>query len=66
MQIQLNGEALRVAEGISLADLLVQLSLSTKRLAVECNGELVPRSMHAQHCLSENDRVEIVEAMGGG
>ena len=66
MQIQLNGEATAVTEGLSVAVLLEQLALSGRRLAVECNGELVPRSQHAEHTLSAGDRIEIVEAMGGG
>lgn len=66
MHIQLNGETTAVSDGLSVAALLEQLSLSGKRLAVECNGQLVPRSQHAEHVLSAGDRVEIVEAMGGG
>lgn len=66
MQIQLNGEPMTVAEGMTVAALLEQLALTGKRLAVECNGHLVPRSQHAEHQLSTDDRIEIVEAMGGG
>jgi len=66
MHILLNGETTAVTDDLSVAALLDQLSLSGKRLAVECNGELVPRSQHAEHVLSAGDRIEIVEAMGGG
>jgi sulfur carrier protein len=66
MHILLNGETTAVTDDLSVAALLDQLSLSGKRLAVECNGQLVPRSQHAEHVLSAGDRIEIVEAMGGG
>ena len=66
MQIQLNGESMMVADGATVAVLLEQLALTGKRLAVECNGHLVPRSQHAEKVLSPGDRIEIVEAMGGG
>ena len=66
MHILLNGETTAVTDDLSVAALLDQLSLSGKRLAVECNGELVPRSQHAEPVLSAGDRIEIVEAMGGG
>ena len=66
MQLQLNGEPMTVAEGATVITLLEQLALTGKRLAVECNGHLVPRSQHAEQVLSVGDRIEIVEAMGGG
>ncbi len=46
--------------------LLGQLGLAGKRVAVELNGEIVPRSRHAAQALAEGDRLEIVVAVGGG
>lgn len=66
MQIQVNGDSLQVNEGISLSDLINQLELGEKRIAIELNLEIVPRSQHAETLLAEADRVEIVHAIGGG
>jgi sulfur carrier protein len=66
MQVIVNGKPLAVSAGTSVADLLTQLSLAGKRVAVERNGEIVPRSQHAQALLADGDRLEIVVAVGGG
>ena len=66
MQITVNGEPREVQEGLLLSDLVAGLSLEGSRYAVEVNEELVPRSEHAGHRLQPGDRVEIVQAIGGG
>jgi len=66
MNIIVNGEARDVAESTSIADLLEQMQLTGKRLAVEINDEIVPRGEHTTHILSDNDKIEIVHAIGGG
>jgi sulfur carrier protein len=66
MNILINGRNEEVREGLPLPQLLDQLELSGKRIAVEVNEELVPRSAHADCVLQEGDRVEIVQAIGGG
>lgn len=66
MDIQLNGEPRQLAEGDTVADLLRNEQLAERRVAVEVNGEIVPRGLHATHALGEGDRVEIVHALGGG
>jgi sulfur carrier protein len=66
MNIRLNGEALQVPLNSSISDLLIAQGLVGKRIAVECNGEIVPRSQHANHSLQANDALEIVHAIGGG
>jgi len=66
MQVLVNGKPLAVAARISVADLLIQLGLAGKRVAVERNGDIVPKSLHATTHLTENDRLEIVVAVGGG
>ncbi|MGB5623010.1 MAG: sulfur carrier protein ThiS [Gammaproteobacteria bacterium] len=66
MQIIVNGETRQVAEQISAAELVESLGLGQRRLALEVNGEIVPRSQYASHGLAAGDRVEIVHAVGGG
>ncbi|AHE97114.1 sulfur carrier protein ThiS [Thioalkalivibrio paradoxus] len=70
MQILLNGEPHTLAsadrDAATLGQLVSELGLAGRRLAVEVNGELVPRGEHATFRLSPGDRVEIVQAIGGG
>ena len=66
MQIQVNGAMEVVPEHSTLSELLERLRLSGRRLAVELNGEIVPRSSYPQRPLKENDVLEIVQAIGGG
>ena len=65
LSITLNGEPTAVPSD-KLEDLLDSLNLQNKRYAVEINREIIPRSKHSSYKLSENDRIEIVEAVGGG
>ena len=62
----INGEARAFDGPITLAQLVDTLSLAGKRIAIEKNGEIVPRSQYAETQLVENDRLEIVVAVGGG
>ncbi|MFD2112769.1 sulfur carrier protein ThiS [Thiorhodococcus fuscus] len=66
MNILLNGEQREIAEGSLMSDLLEQLALGGQRFAVEVNAELVPRSRFAEHRLNPEDKVEIIQAVGGG
>jgi len=66
MQIYINGEEKMVTEQSSMAALIEQLALTGKRVAVEVNEELVPRSTFEQHMIQANDRIEIINAVGGG
>ncbi len=66
MTITLNGEPRDVATGTTVADLLGELEVLPKHVAIEVNLELVPRARHAEHALRENDRLEIVTLVGGG
>ena len=65
LSITLNGEP-TILPSNKLEDLLDSLNLQNKRYAVEINREIIPRSKHSSYLLSENDRIEIVEAVGGG
>lgn len=66
MQIHLNGQPYALSEPASIADLLQQLDLVGKRLAVEINEVIIPKSRHATTQLKVDDCVEIVHAIGGG
>lgn len=66
MQISVNGEPMQLADGATLMDLLAILKLQELRVAVELNQEIVPRSRHAGQTLQDQDRIEIVHAIGGG
>ena len=66
MNIQLNGQTRQVDDGITISALLEILELTGKRLAVEVNEDLVTRGRFDSHQLKEGDRVEIVQAIGGG
>jgi sulfur carrier protein len=66
MQIVLNGENTAVSEGITLTELVGSLQLAGQRLAIELNGDIVPRSRWPEVRLSNGDRAEIVRAIGGG
>ncbi len=66
MNILLNGEPKPVPADITAAGLIQMLELEGKRLAVEINEEIVPRSHYAARRLQPGDRVEIVHAIGGG
>ena len=66
MDIQLNGESRDIPTATTLAALLDREGLAQRRVAVEVNGEIVPRGRHATHVLQPGDTVEIVHALGGG
>jgi sulfur carrier protein len=66
MHIQLNGTDRVIPDAMTMSGLIDHLGLSGRRLAVEVNRELVPRSQFAEHPLQEGDSVEIIHAVGGG
>ena len=66
MDILLNGDSLPLPGPTTLARLLETQHLAERRVAVEVNGEIVPRGAHATHQLHAGDKVEIVHALGGG
>ena len=65
MRIQVNGENLEVAAA-TIQALVEELGLDVRKVAVERNLEIVPRSLHATITLAEGDRVELVQFVGGG
>ncbi|MBE9525476.1 MAG: sulfur carrier protein ThiS [Proteobacteria bacterium] len=66
MEIFVNGKSRQVEESFSALQLLESMELVGKRLALEINEEIVPKSRHAEYLIAAGDKVEIVNAIGGG
>jgi thiamine biosynthesis protein ThiS len=66
MHVIINAKKQEIPDASNLTQLLVFLNLQNKRLAIEVNKELVPRSLFTEHQLQLNDQIEIVQAIGGG
>ena len=66
VSLTINGEARALAAPATVASLLEAMKLTGKRVAVERNGDIVPRGLHATTTLADGDRLEIVVAVGGG
>lgn len=66
MQITINGDSREIGEACTLLQLLEQLELAGKRIAVERNEAIVPRARHGETVLRDGDRIEIIHAIGGG
>ena len=66
MEIIINGEPRQFPASLTVAALIEALGYGGKRIAIERNGEIVPRGRHAETALAEADRIEIVVAVGGG
>jgi sulfur carrier protein len=64
--VTINGERREFAQALAFAQLIEALGLAGKRIAIERNGEIVPRGQFAAHAISDGDRLEIVVAVGGG
>ena len=66
IQVTVNGKAHRFERPVEVAALLSTLDLAGKKVAVERNGEIVPRSAHPSTVINDGDQLEIVVAVGGG
>jgi len=66
IELVINGEPRTFPEPLTLSQLIELLDMAGKRIAIERNGEIVPRSQHASTPLASGDRLEIVVAVGGG
>ena len=66
ISVLINGEARHLDTPVSVTTLLEQMQLSSKRIALECNGEIIPHGQFNQRLLADGDRLEIVVAVGGG
>jgi len=66
MKILLNGTTYSIEDGSSINTLIEQLELKGKRLAVEINQEIIPKSEHDQYKIQQGDVIEIIHSIGGG
>ena len=66
MKVTVNGQERELVAPVTVAALLDTLGMAGKRVAVEINREIVPRSRHAEYKVQDKDRVEVVVAIGGG
>ena len=66
IQLTVNGQVHRFEAPLEVSALLASLNLAGKKVAVERNGEIVPRGEHARTLIADGDRLEIVVAVGGG
>ncbi|MEA5446121.1 sulfur carrier protein ThiS [Gammaproteobacteria bacterium AB-CW1] len=66
MRVEINGEAQEFDREMTVSELLQALEFTGRRIAVERNGMIVPRSEHDETRVEDGDRVEIVQAVGGG
>jgi len=66
LQLTVNGEARQIAAGSRIADLVRELGLDGRKIAVERNLEIVARSRYGTDTLAQDDRIEIVAFVGGG
>tara|TARA_Y100001958_G_C20803892_1_gene265978 strand:+ start:377 stop:580 length:204 start_codon:yes stop_codon:yes gene_type:complete len=65
-KIQLNGRKIALKQNFSIQDLLKKYKLNGKKVAVELNGKILPNNMYKNRKLKKNDRIEIVQFIGGG
>jgi sulfur carrier protein len=66
IQLTINGEVKQLHQSINIEQFINQNNLQGKRIAIERNGEIVPRSQYAEHYLTDGDHLEVVVAVGGG
>ena len=66
IKVTVNGAAHRFDRPVDVSALLSSLNLAGRKVAVERNGEIVPKSAHAATLLADGDRLEVVVAVGGG
>lgn len=66
MKLIVNGDEVVIKDSATVEDLIIHLSLTEKRLAVEVNQNIISKSRHSETLLSSNDTIEIIHAIGGG
>ncbi|MCB1975816.1 MAG: sulfur carrier protein ThiS [Nitrosomonas sp.] len=66
IQLTINGEVKQLHQSINIEQFIDQNNLQGKRIAIERNGEIVPRSQYAEQYLTDGDQLEVVVAVGGG
>jgi sulfur carrier protein len=66
VRVVVNGQPHELPRPLAIAEMLSQLGIAPRGIAVEVNMQVVPRSRHAEHVLRDGDRLEIVSLVGGG
>ena len=66
MKIIVNGEEISIPEDTNIHDLVAKLGYKNKRIAIEVNEAIIPKSKHQSYLLESSDRVEVINAVGGG
>ena len=66
MKIIVNGEEISIPEDSNIQDLVAELGFKNKRIAIEVNEAIIPKSKHLSYLLESSDRVEVINAVGGG
>ncbi len=65
-KIQLNGKKIKIYKGLNVKDLIKKYKLNEKKIAIELNGIILPKSHYSKKKLKDNDKIEIVQFIGGG
>ncbi len=66
MKIIVNGEEISIPKDSNIQDLVAELGYKNKRIAIEVNEVIIPKSKHQSYLLESSDRVEVINAVGGG
>ena len=66
MDLLVNGEHVELPDNTNVADLIKHLGCQDQRIALEVNEAIIPKSTHEEFLLSDNDKIEIIKAVGGG
>jgi sulfur carrier protein len=66
VKIKVNGEEISIPEDSNIQDLVAELGYKNKRIAIEVNETIIPKSKHQSYLLESSDRVEVINAVGGG
>ena len=66
MKIIVNGEEISIPKDSNIQDLVTELGFKNKRIAIEVNEVIIPKSKHQSYLLESSDRVEVINAVGGG
>ena len=65
-KIQLNGKRIKIHTNLSIKDLVKKYKLQEKKIAIELNGKILPKQSYVKKKLKNNDKIEIVQFIGGG
>ena len=65
-KIQLNGKKIKISKGLNISSLLRKYKLNEKKIAIELNGIILPKNHYGKKKLKDNDKIEIVQFIGGG